>query len=191
VRVERDMNFGLRLTRTVINRPYKPIDIEIRNVTRYSYGEMTDGEFVIWAQGQAGWFEIRPATSYKSMYADMVQAVALLYFVTDIQNEPRKKGAAPSPTQIFQEVSTGAVCLFGMERTTRSHNADLPQCAEDKRFPCTDAAAATDIFHRHHAFLIMCFLNRAQAVVWSSTQIYQHFRRQFPVRFTHYQRDIV
>jgi hypothetical protein len=114
VRVERDMNFGLRLTRTVINRPYKPIDIEIRNVTRYSYGEMTDGEFVIWAQGQAGWFEIRPATSYKSMYADMVQAVALLYFVTDIQNEPRKKGAAPSPTQIFQEVSTGAVCLFGM-----------------------------------------------------------------------------
>jgi len=119
MRVERDLRLGLLLTQTVINRPYKPIDIEIRNVTRFSYGEMTDGESVIWAQGQAGWFEIRPAASYKSTYADMVQAVALLYFVTDIHNEPRKKGAAPSPTQIFQEVSTDPVYLFDTARSGR------------------------------------------------------------------------
>jgi hypothetical protein len=89
----------------VLNKPYKPVDIEIRNVTRFSYGEMTDGEFVIWAQGKAGWFEIRPAPQYKSIYADMVQAVQLLYFVTDIYNEPRKRGGGPSPQLIYQEVS--------------------------------------------------------------------------------------
>jgi len=89
----------------VLNKPYKPVDIEIRNVTRFSYGEMTDGDFVIWAQGKAGWFEIRPAPHYKSIYEDMVQAVQLLYFVTDIYNEPRKKGGGPSLQLIYQEVS--------------------------------------------------------------------------------------
>lgn len=89
----------------VLNKPYKPVDIEIRNVTRFSYGEMTDGEFVIWAQGKAGWFEIRPAPHYKSIYEDMVEAVRLLYFVTDIYNEPRKRGGGPSPQLIYQEVS--------------------------------------------------------------------------------------
>jgi hypothetical protein len=89
----------------VLKKPYKPIDIELRNVTRFSYGEMTDGDFVIWAQGGAGWFEIQPAPHYKSIYEDMIEAVQLLYFVTDIYNEPRKRGGGPSPQLIHQEVS--------------------------------------------------------------------------------------
>ena len=95
----------------VLKRPYKPVDIEIRNVTRFSYGEMTDGEFVIWAQGKAGWFEIRPAPHYKSIYEDMVQAVQLLYFVTDIYGEPRKRGGGPSPQLIYQEVRSRMLSL--------------------------------------------------------------------------------
>jgi hypothetical protein len=89
----------------VLHKPYKATEIEIRNVTRFSYGEMTDGEFVIWAQGKAGWFEIRPAAHYQSIYADIVQAVELLYFVTDIYSEPRKRGGGPSPQLVYQEVS--------------------------------------------------------------------------------------
>lgn len=83
------------------------IEVEIRNVTRYSYGEMTDGAFVIWAQGKAGWFEIRPAASYKSIHEDMLQAVELLYFVTDIYSESRKRGGGPNAQLVFQEVSGG------------------------------------------------------------------------------------
>lgn len=95
----------------VLQKSYKPTEIEIRNVTRFSYGEMTDGEFVIWAQGKAGWFEIRPATHYKSIYADMIQAVELLYFVTDIYSEPRKRGGGPSPQLVYQEVSPWILCI--------------------------------------------------------------------------------
>jgi hypothetical protein len=89
----------------VLKKPYKPVDIELSHVTRFSYGEMTDGEFVIWAQGKAGWFEIRPAPHYKSIHEDMVQAVQLLYFVTDIYSGPRKKGGGPSPQLVYREVS--------------------------------------------------------------------------------------
>lgn len=92
----------------VLNKPYKPVDIDIRHVTRFSYGEMIDGEFVIWAQGKAGWFEIRPAPHYKSIYEDMIQAVQLLYFVTDIYSGPRKKGGGPNPQLIYREVSLAA-----------------------------------------------------------------------------------
>lgn len=89
----------------MLRKPYKPTQVEVRNVTRFSYGEMTDGAYVIWAQGRAGWFEIQPAADYRSIFNDMVRAVELLYFVTDIYNEPRKRGGGPSAQLVFQEVS--------------------------------------------------------------------------------------
>ncbi|EAT82585.2 hypothetical protein SNOG_10250 [Parastagonospora nodorum SN15] len=147
---------GRGQSKYLLSKSKKPIDLEIRNVTRFSYGELTDGEFAIWAEGNAGWFEIRPAPHYNSIYEDMIEAVQLLYFVTDIYGEPRKKGGGPSTQLIFQEY------------------------AEDERFACTDPAVAAEIFHKHHIFLMMCFLNRAQGIGWSSTPIYQSFRRQFP-----------
>lgn len=88
-----------------MQKPFKTIDIEIRGVTRYSYGQTTDGDMMIWALGGAGWFEIQPSRNYKLIYQDMVQAVEILYFVTDIYNEPRKRGGGPSAELIFQEVS--------------------------------------------------------------------------------------
>lgn len=91
----------------VLKKPYKPIDVELRNVTRFSYGEMTDGAYVIWAQGKAGWFEIRPMAQYRPIYDEMIQAVQLLYFVTDVYSESRKKGSGPSAELVFQEVCTG------------------------------------------------------------------------------------
>jgi hypothetical protein len=89
----------------------------------------------------------------------MVEAVELLYFIADIYNQPRKKGGGPSARLIYQEY------------------------AEDERYPCTDPNVAAQIFEKHHGFLIMCFLNRAQGIGWSNTPIYQSFRKQFPDPF--------
>jgi hypothetical protein len=143
----------------VLNKPYKPIDVEIRDVTRFSYGQTTDGDMMIWALGLAGWFEIRPSKSYEAIYRDMVQAVEILYFVTDVYNEPRKRGGGPSSELIFREY------------------------AEEDRFACKTKEEAEAIFYKHRAFLIMCFLNRAQGLGWSNTPIYQFFKRKFPKEF--------
>ncbi|KAF1921489.1 hypothetical protein BDU57DRAFT_467007 [Ampelomyces quisqualis] len=141
------------------NKLSKPTEIEIRNVTKFSYGELTDGEIVIWAEGKAGWFEIQPAPHYTEIHNGIIEAVQLLYFVTDIYNEPRKRGGGPSAQLVFQEY------------------------AEDERFTCTDPLIAEQIFDRHLVFLMMCFLNRAQGIGWSNTPLYQYLRRRHPKVF--------
>jgi hypothetical protein len=146
----------LTASKTVVKRPFRPVDIEIRGVTRFSYGQTQDGEIVVWALGEAGWFELHPHRSYANIFSEMLQAVETLYFVTDIYNEPRKRGGGPSPSLVFQEY------------------------AEDERFPCSEADEAASIFHKHKDFLITCFLNKAQGIGWSTTPLYQYFRRSFP-----------
>lgn len=152
-------------------------------MTRFSYGEMTDYTYVIWAQGQAGWFEIRPAQNYVNIYEDMVRAVELLYFVTDIYNEPRKRGGGPSAQLVFQEVSTCIAVrleLHELDRAT-SNFVDTAKYVEDDRYACDETASAEKLFERHHVFLIMSFIARAQGIGWSNTPLYQYFRRKYPV----------
>ncbi|KAL6703523.1 hypothetical protein ACN47E_009548 [Coniothyrium glycines] len=143
----------------LLKKPFKAEEIEVRNVTRFSYGEMTDSTHVIWAQGKAGWFEIRPSAQYRHIFDDMVCAVELLYFVSDIYSEPRKRGGGPGAQLVFQEY------------------------AEDERFACSDLNEAEQIFDKHHVFLTMSFLARAQGIGWSNTPLYQYFRRKYPKDF--------
>lgn len=145
----------------LVKKPYKAVELEILNVTRFSYGQTEDGEIVIWALGQAGWFELRPAKSYKDIYDEMEEAVQILYFATDIHEESRKNDSGPAAELIFQEY------------------------AEDERFQCQDVAKAQRIFHKHRQFLIMCMLNQAQGIKWSNTPLFQYFRRQFPNDVAH------
>lgn len=105
----------------VLSKSTKPVDLEIHNVTRFSYGELTDGEFAIWAEGNAGWFEIRPAPHYNDIYDDMIEAVQLLYFVADIHDGPRKKGGGPSTQLIFQEVSSVMRCWCSLRHHSCLH----------------------------------------------------------------------
>ena len=72
---------------------------------RYSYAQTVEtGEIILWALGESGWLEIRPARSYKAIFQDMIQAIELLYFVADVHSEPRKRGGGPSVDSVFQEV---------------------------------------------------------------------------------------
>ncbi|KAF2281148.1 uncharacterized protein EI97DRAFT_409689 [Westerdykella ornata] len=146
-------------TKYLVKKPLRPTDIVIREVTRFSYGQTEDGETVIWALGAAGWYELRPGRAYKDIYDGMVQAVEILYFVTDIYNEPRKKGGRPSAQLIWQEY------------------------AEDERFACNTTEEARRIFHKHRAFLIMCFLNKAQGIGWSNTPLCQYYKRVYSKEF--------
>lgn len=88
---------------------------------------MADRTYAIWALGEAGYFEMQPAAHYKATYDDMVQAVEILYFVTDVYNEPRKKGGGPTANLIYQEVggrtplSGSRLMLHSMLRIQGSH----------------------------------------------------------------------
>ena len=144
----------------MVKKPYKPVDLTIRKVSEFGYGVHTTGEVMVWAMGKAGWFQLRPARHYKDIFDSMVQAIQLLYFLADIYNEPRKKGGGPNAQLVFQEY------------------------AEDERFECNDVASAEQIFCKHHQFLMMRFLHRAEDIAWSNTPIYQYLKRRYPVSRT-------
>ena len=63
----------LTLLPAVVKKPYRSVDLTVRRVTRYAYGKFTDGEIVVWAQGDAGHYLLRPAPQYKEIYDGMLQ----------------------------------------------------------------------------------------------------------------------
>lgn len=95
---------------TVVQRTSlsKNPSIEIPGTAQHSWGQYESGETVFWVEGQAGWFLITPARSYKEIYEEMVEAAKLLFFTADIHSQAKKKG--PSSYLLFQEVRMTAAC---------------------------------------------------------------------------------
>lgn len=54
-------------------------------ITIYNSNEFSiDEEGTIWASGNAGWFEIRPAVHYQEIYDQMQEGVRLFYDLEDV-----------------------------------------------------------------------------------------------------------
>ncbi|KAI7142759.1 hypothetical protein KC316_g16117 [Hortaea werneckii] len=82
--------------------------IHVPDVRLFAYGQYADGSAVLWAAGQAGWYTIKPARPYRSIYTRMVEGVKMLYFVADMYREERKQGkgknATPLPPYTAEEL---------------------------------------------------------------------------------------
>ncbi|KAI7677524.1 hypothetical protein KC322_g15181, partial [Hortaea werneckii] len=82
--------------------------IRVPDVRLFAYGQYADGSVVLWAAGQAGWYTIKPARPYRSIYTRMVEGVKMLYFVADMYREERKQGkgknATPLPPYTAEEL---------------------------------------------------------------------------------------
>ena len=95
------------MTLLVLHNSYaRSPSIQIDHVTQFAYGETDDHEIVIWIAGKAGWYQIEPARSYKSIFADMLEAVRVLYFLADYYQDgvPKGKGGARGCEELFQTV---------------------------------------------------------------------------------------
>lgn len=98
----------------VLKPSNKPINIEITKSSSYAigYDNPADGyENIIpalWVSGAAGWYEIRPARLYQTMYLEIREAITLYYEALFLHEEyreeydqykaKRKKKSKPSPT---------------------------------------------------------------------------------------------
>jgi hypothetical protein len=78
----------------------------VKNVVEFS---IADSPTTIWAGGKAGWFEMKPKSSYKDTYDLMSKGVMLYYFLCDIYEENKarkvKGGKSLDLDQIFKKVS--------------------------------------------------------------------------------------
>lgn len=75
----------------------------IDDVTHYAYGQTEDRSIELWVAGKAGWYNISPAKGYVPTFNRMVQAVDMLYFLTD-QHQHGKRQLNPSFRNLCEQV---------------------------------------------------------------------------------------
>ncbi|KAF2745020.1 hypothetical protein M011DRAFT_448425 [Sporormia fimetaria CBS 119925] len=144
----------------LVKKPYRPVEIELRNVTKYSYGLDNDNCAQLWALGSAGWFELSPSPAYAEEYQKTEQAVEIMHYLQELHEAPvKRKRPGPTAQKIFQEY------------------------ADDYPERCNGPAEAEALFSQHHKILIMCFLTKGMGLAWGNTYIYQWFKTKFPDEF--------
>ncbi|EPS32508.1 hypothetical protein PDE_07468 [Penicillium oxalicum 114-2] len=128
----------------------------IDDVTHYAYGQTEDRSIELWVAGKAGWYNISPAKGYVPTFNRMVQAVDMLYFLTD-QHQHGKRQLNPS----FRNLCEQYVFHTHGDCETREQSAE--------------------VFAEHAPFLLrrMIEYDDADGVEWKRTNVFVHLRRQF------------
>jgi len=106
--------------------------IVVTDVLQFSYGQYEDGSVEVWAAGRAGWYTINPSRAYKDVYADITQAIKLLYFAADTYKEMKKLPTGLDVKSLFVQVGRGPLArrqsLLTCPVVLFSTPADLPNC---------------------------------------------------------------
>lgn len=80
--------------------------LQIDDVCEFCYGTDDAGNIILWAAGEAGWYELRAGRSYKDFFQSIEQAVNVQFFIEDVYEQGRgKSGGGPSADMVFREVS--------------------------------------------------------------------------------------
>ncbi|KAI9820968.1 MAG: hypothetical protein M1832_003440 [Thelocarpon impressellum] len=139
--------------------------VMLEDVRQFAHGSYEDGSIGLWAAGNAGWYEIRPADEYREIYDGMGQAVRLLHCLEDKYSRSRKRGRKMLPGSV--------------DELWDKYVADNDNCA--------DAAQAAELFYRHRGFLIAVMLKEEAKVRWNKTAFFKHLQGRFPDEFARIQ----
>ncbi|KAE8148950.1 hypothetical protein BDV25DRAFT_157205 [Aspergillus avenaceus] len=142
----------------VLDQDYLTKRIVLENVTHYAYGQHRDGEVGIWVAGRAGWFSISPARGYRPMFTEIVEAIDLLYFLSDRHQRKRRKRKNWNPSVEY-------LCE---EYVNHTHGI------------CEDNDDSAEVFYKHHCFLLTRMLKGEEGVQWVNTDIFAHLCEKFP-----------
>ncbi|KFY77935.1 hypothetical protein V499_02804 [Pseudogymnoascus sp. VKM F-103] len=115
--------------RILKDKEYKDCLVEVTNVRGFSIG---DGPITLWANGKAGWFEIKPAPIYQEIYNRMTEAIELYYILCDIHTDTksRGKGKSQKPPDVEQVLDK---CI--KEKGNKSTQAKMKKlCLEHAKF---------------------------------------------------------
>lgn len=138
--------------------------IEITGVRTFSYGQFEDGNIGLWAGGKAGWFALKPARAYKSIWSGMVESVNIFYWIVDAYREKRRKGTwktAPLlPDYTAEEL--------------------FDKYADEVLEDAKGGKEAAQVIHEQRNFLLASMLAGKEGIAWTRNPLYQHLSQQFP-----------
>ncbi|KAL4920423.1 hypothetical protein BDW62DRAFT_176403 [Aspergillus aurantiobrunneus] len=135
--------------------------IVIDNVSHYAYGQHDDGEVGIWVAGRAGWFSISPAKGYRAMFNEVVEAIDLLYFLTD-RHKPKRNSRSK------KNMDYPSLEYLCDEYVLHTHGI------------CEDGDDSAEVFYKHHNFLLSRMIKGEEEVNWPETSIFTHLCEKFP-----------
>ena len=138
--------------------------IEITGVRTFSYGQFEDGNIGLWAGGKAGWFALKPARAYKSIWNGMVESVSTWYWIVDAYREKRRSGKGKT-AQLLPSYT--AEELF---------NKYADEVLEDAK----GGKEAAQVIHEQRSFLLASMLAGKEGIAWTKNPLYQHLSHQFP-----------
>lgn len=138
--------------------------IEITGVRTFSYGQFEDGNIGLWAGGKAGWFALKPARAYKSIWTGMVESVNIFYWVVDAYRERRKKGKGKNSPSLPD---------YTAEELFDKYADEVLEDAKGGK------EAATVIYEQRN-FLLSSMLAGKEGINWLKNPLYQHLSQQFP-----------
>ena len=141
---------ALLTKRTVIDSDSIPASLIIHSIQRYSYGQFDDGSIAFWVPSRAGWFEISPSRRYRAIFRDMVDAINILYFVSDsFQEMTRKQMRQTSPETVFERY------------------------ADEAPHRCKNGQTARLLFVRHKDALLKLMRQGKEGINWKTTEIFR------------------
>ena len=117
---------------------------------QFAYGQYSNGNVEIWGAGKAGWFSVRPSREYRAVYAEMVEAVELLYCAADVYGSK-------------ESMETGAEEFLGTWGAQKRRTA----------------VWAAESVERHRWFLIASMLQGKEAIKWIKTPLWKYVEARF------------
>ncbi|KAL2829991.1 hypothetical protein BDW59DRAFT_29226 [Aspergillus cavernicola] len=141
----------------VLDPEYLTKRLVMDNVSHFAYGQHNDGEVGIWVAGRAGWFSISPAKGYRAMFNEVVEAIDLLYFLTDRHKPKRRRKRNWNPSVEY-------LCD---EYVLHTHGI------------CEDGDDSAEVFYKHHYFLLSRMMKGEEEVNWPETNVFVHLCEKF------------
>ena len=78
--------------------------LELKDVKRYSFAQYEDGSYGFWAEGKAGWFELKTAiSSYRHTFDKMSEATDMFYHMSDKWGNTKRKRKTNISTAIIEK----------------------------------------------------------------------------------------
>lgn len=129
----------------------KRIDtITIPQVRSFAYGLYDDSSIAIWALGGSAWFTLKPSRAYRKTFADMSEAVKVLYYIADAYKTKKKQRTEMGTRDFFE------------------------QCGLHFK------ADGRELVHKHRDFLLSSMLAGKEGVKWSQNPVFISLKGKFP-----------
>ncbi|TKA23232.1 hypothetical protein B0A50_07625 [Salinomyces thailandicus] len=141
--------------------------IEVRDVRIFAYGQYADGNVALWAAGRCGWYTLKPARAYRSIYNTMAEGVKMLYFIADAYREDRERTVGMGRAKTVEKLPP-----YTAEEIFAKYAADVLDDADA-------VDAAREKMESQRDFLLTCVLGGKEGLRRKRNPLFRYLEERY------------